>query len=185
MQNISKQIVKVGAVDIRIAWAQPFAEAHSGMDFILKVANEIYDQPEMDLWKDDLGKPHFKIDHVEYGVSVAHSKSMIVAAFSKSRFLGIDLEDLQRTVSDKLRQRISYHSELYSSENPFTTLELWACKEAVLKAKGTGLRYAMRKLRVEKKGDETMVFTDDGQVYELAFCHLNKAYLSCVAIGQV
>lgn len=104
-------------------------------------------RPDFALLKKD-GMPYLKNGGVNVNLSISHSDGLIMVALSKTNAVGIDIENKNRKVSDKLIDRIVSCGE----EKRINPLRLWTIKEAWLKMEGTGLRMAMKGIRVWPDG---------------------------------
>ena len=87
------------------------------------------------------GKPYFP--HSPYFFSVTHTRRRVFAALSR-RAVGIDAEELDRTVRPALAEKILSPSELAqyrTAPDPNRALlTFWVLKEAQVKLTGQGLR---------------------------------------------
>ena len=87
------------------------------------------------------GKPYFP--HSPYFFSVTHTRRRVFAALSR-RAVGIDAEELDRTVRPALAEKILSPSELAqyrTAPDPNRALlTFWVLKEARVKRTGEGLR---------------------------------------------
>ncbi len=93
---------------------------------------------------DRRGKAHVRGDQLHFNVS--HSGSALTLAVSRSLVVGIDLEHQRRPRRIiELAQRFFAPHEaqalehLHESERQTAFLRLWTCKEALVKAEGTGI----------------------------------------------
>ena len=89
----------------------------------------------------DRGKPYFSTGNVHFSISHTKAHAFCVLA---DRPVGIDAEELDRTVSPTLAEKILSPGELaqyQASEDQNTALlTFWVLKEAAAKATGEGLR---------------------------------------------
>jgi 4'-phosphopantetheinyl transferase len=105
--------------------------------------------------------------------NVAHTDDVVVAAFSRTHPVGIDVESLKREADvEALAERIFTDAErqrwrtLPDDHRRDTFFHLWTCKEAFLKATGQGLQRAPH--TIECQFDGNMVATlDDADGYTL------------------
>lgn len=94
----------------------------------------------------DRGKPAIDQPGTDLAFNVAHSQNQMLCAITRQHRVGIDLEFL-RDIQDleSLAQRFCQPAEsaalltLAKAQRPEAFFRLWTCKEAVLKAIGTGL----------------------------------------------
>jgi 4'-phosphopantetheinyl transferase len=99
----------------------------------------------------EIRAPHF---------NVSHSGSFALIGLSKSRPIGVDIEQM-RSTSDELKVARVFFSDaeyhmLQSLEKDARLLafyKIWTCKEAVLKAYGAGISEHLRQFSVELTGD--------------------------------
>lgn len=100
------------------------------------------------------GKPRLAADQeseTDLEFNIAHTANVVVAAFSRTHSVGIDVETLDRTRNlDGLAERVltgaewdRWHS-LAANAQPAFFFRVWTCKEAFLKATGQGLQRAPR-----------------------------------------
>lgn len=103
--------------------------------------------------------------------NVAHTQDVVVAAFSRTHPVGIDVEAQNRDAdTERLTQRVFTEAErrrwrdlpeVHRSEFFF---QLWTCKEAFLKATGHGFQRAAQTVECRFDG-ETVVGLDDADPY--------------------
>ncbi len=94
------------------------------------------------------GKPYILTEGRKMQISLSHTKDITVAAIHLKGRIGVDIEKRNRKVPAALQARIISTE----SEKEIDTLTLWTIKEAFLKMTGTGLRTAMKDVRVISKG---------------------------------
>lgn len=94
------------------------------------------------------GKPFISMGENYLGYSISHTANSYLLAINKKGEIGVDIENMGRSIHPKLRSRII--SELESQDDSINTLQLWTIKEAVLKLTGTGLRTNMNKVVVHR-----------------------------------
>ncbi|MGA9421114.1 MAG: 4'-phosphopantetheinyl transferase superfamily protein [Rhodanobacteraceae bacterium] len=103
--------------------------------------------------REPYGKPRMQ-KPVDIEFNVSHSSRWALLAFARGQPLGVDVECLDR------RQRFEDIADRYfapgeardlhllpASLRPAAFLALWTCKEAVVKALGTGLAFGLERLR--------------------------------------
>jgi 4'-phosphopantetheinyl transferase len=85
------------------------------------------------------GKPHLEGDVLHFNVSHAGRHALI--ALSDAAPVGVDLEciDRERAFDDLAEQFYSLQECAACKGNPEMFFQLWSCKEAVVKAWGTGI----------------------------------------------
>jgi phosphopantetheinyl transferase (holo-ACP synthase) len=112
---------------------------------------------DIDIWPDDSGKPHalgtwkqHSAPHLD--LSIAHTSKLIVAAVVAHARLGIDIEMVNRDLTEEFTKGVFTHSELelaaHTGEGPVAILRCWCAKEAISKALGVGIRYSPKGLQV-------------------------------------
>ena len=88
-----------------------------------------------------MGKPYFADKSAHF--SISHTKSRVFCALS-SRNVAIDAEDMDRTVSEKLAQKILSPAEFAQYEaaenKAHAILRFWVLKEAAGKLSGQGVQ---------------------------------------------
>jgi 4'-phosphopantetheinyl transferase len=96
------------------------------------------------------GKPYLE-DHPGLAFNLAHSGHLAAVAVAAGRPVGVDIEEHRHLAGrDRLAQRIMTPSELsdYLALDEQSRLprffSVWARKEALLKAEGTGIRVELR-----------------------------------------
>lgn len=89
------------------------------------------------------GKPALQDNAAFFNVS--HSRDRLVIAAADAE-VGVDIEALDRTVSERLRRYCLTETELARTppEDKQTFIRIWTAKESYLKLYGTGLRQSMR-----------------------------------------
>jgi 4'-phosphopantetheinyl transferase len=116
------------------------------------------------------GKPRLKAspsDAAPLHFNVAHTKDVVVAAFSQAHPVGIDVESTRREAdTEALAQRVLTAAEREwwrarpKAHRHAAFLHLWTCKEAFLKATGHGLQRAPRTIECTFDGDTVGALTD-------------------------
>lgn len=132
------------------------------------------DSGNVQLCKEPDGKPYAEAGKERLFVSFSHTGSLVFCALSAKRDIGMDAEETDREVSDRLLNRIlnEAEKEQLSGADP---LMLWTIKEAAVKKLGTGLRTNLNELKIEQKGaDKYGVRINDEINYEICnFRQLN------------
>jgi len=100
------------------------------------------------------GKPFCK-QFPEIQFSIAHSQNVFVLAFVRNSRVGIDLEDLTRSVDIKTLSEFllaeKEYANFYSTNEKFHHEQLinaWTRKEAFVKAYGLGMSFPLKQLEV-------------------------------------
>lgn len=94
-------------------------------------------------------KPSAHINGKPISVSFSHTPDAVCAVLSNYWVVGIDMESVQRQVSDRLAQRMKHEKETLKFYEEHPIIKIWTMKEAALKAIGTGLRKPMNSVRLE------------------------------------
>lgn len=101
--------------------------------------------------------------------NIAHTEDVIVAAFSYTHPVGIDIEAQGREADmEGLVQRVFTASErqrwqkLSPARRPEFFFQIWTCKEAFLKATGRGLQRGPHTVECTFDGDTVMSLEDAG-----------------------
>ena len=97
------------------------------------------------------GKPHVADSEVEFNVS--HSNEWVVLAFGRDRSIGVDIEQIKRAMDvNAIAARYYSPQELEwveKSDDPHTVFfQLWARKEAYVKACGSTLFTELKRVSV-------------------------------------
>jgi phosphopantetheinyl transferase len=105
------------------------------------------------LTRNGFGRPF--LPHHEFDFNVSHSENIVVAAFSNTRNVGIDVEH-NRSV-DVAAYKSFFHREERSLVESANTLnkffEIWTKKESLLKAKGVGFQVDLEKVNIFQSTD--------------------------------
>lgn len=118
---------------------------------------------------DVMGKPRLLAD-VDLRFSLAHSGNLGVVALTMTRDIGVDIEDMRRSIEvDRIiracfsRREIESLASAPQPERHAAVLTGWTRKEAYLKATGRGLSYPMRQVEVTlAPGDQPRIVAIDG-----------------------
>ena len=132
--------------------------------FLKKILSEYLkvDINEIQINYGTFGKPY--IDNMkDIRFNIAHSKELFVIALIKSLNIGVDIENKERNFSwDKLSEILFTRNELkiFNDSDKNTKGEVfincWTRKEAVLKAKGTGLSIPFKEFEVSFLKEEKL-----------------------------
>ncbi|MEX2363923.1 MAG: 4'-phosphopantetheinyl transferase superfamily protein, partial [Balneolaceae bacterium] len=98
--------------------------------FLLKDWN--INPKEVELFKEEKGKPYALHGGELINVSFTHSPDLVMCAISRERKIGIDTESSKRSIDQRVVKRILNEKEweVIGHEDP---LKLWTIKEAALK----------------------------------------------------
>jgi 4'-phosphopantetheinyl transferase len=146
----------------------------------LAVEREIGAAATIDRTCPDCGAPHGKprvVGH-DVHVSVSHSGDRIAVAVTRAAPIGVDVEEITDMSTDDLRRMVVSADDRVR----MGFFEMWARKEAVLKALGHGLRTPMTSITLTPQGVEGLECTvsalDAGQAYAAAVAVLTAQPLS-------
>jgi phosphopantetheinyl transferase len=121
----------------------------------------------VELLKQQQGKPYFKYEDKLAFVSFSHTKSLVFCAISLSLDIGLDAESCERKVSQRVIDRILNEEEL-SQLSQIDPVKLWTIKEAAVKTLGTGLRTNLNEVKIDKKkGNQYLVRFNDEYIFEI------------------
>jgi phosphopantetheinyl transferase len=98
------------------------------------------EQQLQSLTRNKFGRPYLPNVNVDFNVS--HSENIVVAAFSTTRSIGIDIEYI-RPVEPAVYENFFHpweRSVIDSANTLNTFFELWTKKESLLKARGVGFQ---------------------------------------------
>ena len=104
--------------------------------------------------------PHAKT--IQFNLS--HSYEMALIAVTHERDIGVDLEHIDENFAfDEIARRFFFPSELATLDSlPLDIrreafFRIWTCKEALVKAKGTGLGSALDEITISQTAGNTLV----------------------------
>lgn len=107
---------------------------------------------EVQLLKEDDGKPYALWNENHIYVSFSHSPNKVYCAISDKLDIGLDVEPAGRDISPKVLERITSEAEQEIAAT-LRPVQIWTIKEAVVKFLGTGLRTNLNELTIVKKGN--------------------------------
>lgn len=108
-------------------------------DLLIRYADHLH-LGELRLEQDESGKPIITPVNHDLSVSLTHSRHWLGACFRYGLSVGMDLEERNRKMSDRLITRICTDEELHHPEFKADKLRLWVIKEAIVKSMGRGLQ---------------------------------------------
>lgn len=107
-----------------------------GVGYLL---HEILKIKEDDIYLSNEGKPLLKNNNQH--ISISHSKDFSILAIS-DYLVGIDIENLNRKVSDSIILAFAKDEQEFLSKNKDCLIDLWTLKESFLKCIGKGLSFS-------------------------------------------
>lgn len=129
---------------------------------------------QVELLKEEKGKPYAKLDDEIIYVSFSHSQKLVMCAVSRKYDIGIDVESEERHIKDGVVKRILNEDEwkVIGYEN---LLKLWTIKEAAVKCSGLGLQTKLKNLSIRKKNNNRFLirFNNDVSAEICSFNVLN------------
>jgi len=140
---------------------------------IKQLAGEIgLEGRQFEVHKDGLGKPFGIYRENRYFLSLAHTDDRVLCGISEDIPIGIDIEPVDRDVSERLRERMVHPDERKALEK-VPLIRIWTLKEAMVKLEGKGLRTNLNKIRVRPVDDHTFRgrFNDDKSARICSFQH--------------
>ncbi len=149
-----------GAALRRLEWLLGRTTAKEAVRRALLANHNLYAaSADIDIWKDNLGKPH-PIGEWKQRVSapmdltIAHTAGLIISAVSTKGRIGIDVESVGRDLTEEFLRGVFTIEEqelaTLSGDGPTAVLRFWCAKEAISKALGTGIRFAPTDLRIRQ-----------------------------------
>ncbi|MDD4102047.1 MAG: polyketide synthase dehydratase domain-containing protein [Kiritimatiellae bacterium] len=147
-----------GSASRRAEWLFGRAAAKDSVRrFLLKYHQSRWTAADIPIWADDSGKPHALGNWREHtrakiDISIAHTAKLVVAAVVANARIGIDIEAVNRDLSEDFTKGVFTHDEMElaanTGEGRTAMLRFWCAKEAISKALGTGIRYSPRDLLI-------------------------------------
>lgn len=115
---------------------------------------------EFSVYKNELGNPFAETASAQFNVSIAHTDEMVFGGLSLDEPIGIDMEPMNRKVSDCLRERMMHPAEK-RSRLEISTIRLWTIKEAYVKLRGQGMRLNMNDIYVQQREEDYTINLSD------------------------
>jgi 4'-phosphopantetheinyl transferase len=113
---------------------------------------------DLTLARGEHGKPFLSPPTVEFNLS--HSRGALLVGISREQALGVDIEvpSRPRPVLDLAQRYFAAHealalSQLDAASQQPAFLQLWSCKEAVVKALGSGIGFGLARVAFTLDGD--------------------------------
>lgn len=129
------------------------------------------------------GKPFLKESSIQF--NLAHSQHLALYAVTLDRAVGIDIEQVRAIEQlDALVQRFFLPSEARTIQSqPDLFFQYWTCKEAFLKATGTGLS-KLKDLEIERARLKTIPVEARSQKWQLQELSINDQFTGAIVIEQ-
>lgn len=129
------------------------SETITGTLLLKKMADEYMNGSTIDVFAVKNEKPRAFIDGEEVSVSFSHTSDGIAAAISRTLNVGVDMENVDRSVHERLAKRMHTPDEKNGLYKDHPLIQIWTFKEAALKMIGTGLRKPMNQVSIYSKDD--------------------------------
>jgi 4'-phosphopantetheinyl transferase len=129
------------------------------------------------------GKPFLKDARIQF--NLAHSQHLALYAVTIERSIGIDIEQVRPVEQlDQLVQRFFLPAEAKVIQSqPALFFHYWTCKEAFLKATGTGLS-KLKELEIENTQLKTIPVESRSQHWHLQTLAINDQFAGAIVIEQ-
>jgi 4'-phosphopantetheinyl transferase len=144
------------------------------------------------------GKPSLAEPECDIRFNVSHSGELAVLAITREREIGIDIEYMKKDVeTDKLAERFFSASErdrlrgLPQAQKVAGFFRCWTCKEAFLKAQGTGLFRDLSSFDVELNAEQparllaTRPDADEANRWSVRELDTTEGYAAAVAVEGI
>jgi 4'-phosphopantetheinyl transferase len=114
------------------------------------------------------GKPSLKSKRYQKNLefNLSHSKDLVIYAVGWNRVIGIDIEyhhplsDMNNFAEQYFSPRESAYINLLSAEQKESAFfKLWTCKEAFLKANGSGLRMPLNEVEISLENEKGVILS--------------------------
>jgi 4'-phosphopantetheinyl transferase len=138
----------------------------------------------------DFGKPHLKYYSSGLKFNLSHSGEIAIFGLAKNIEVGVDIEQVRNTFNEGVREYVLSESEkstfdkLRLEEKQLTFLNIWTCKEAILKALGTGLSKSMADIELTLEHQIPKARVKDHNILKQFFLQkfeINSEYVGAVA----
>jgi 4'-phosphopantetheinyl transferase len=117
------------------------------------------------------GKPalanHLNVENLQFNLS--HSNDVVVYTFTKDQLIGIDIEHVRpmKDMDDFAHHfftptEYNFIQALSKDQKQIFFFKLWTCKEAFLKANGSGLTAPLNQVEISFPNDETAILKSIG-----------------------
>ena len=128
---------------------------------------------QMQLLKEESGKPYAMNGEEKLHVSFSHSKSLVMCAISPIQDIGLDIEKENRTIKPEIIRRFLNINDwdAVGAEDP---IRLWTIKEAAVKCLGTGFRTNLNELELATKNGSVFSAKVGSNIFNVfSFSELN------------
>ncbi|MEL7834716.1 4'-phosphopantetheinyl transferase family protein [Fodinibius sp. Rm-B-1B1-1] len=142
-----------------------------------KMAKEMGEQQQFEILKDELGQPYGRSSSQIYFVSIAHTNDSIFCGLTQADPIGVDLEPVDRTVPERLEQRITHPKEK-ELITKMPAIQLWTIKEAYIKLRGKGLRMNMNEVQIGKESSRLFAELNDDKSAKICSFRLKNKWLA-------
>lgn len=128
--------------------------------------------------------------------NVSHSRGLAIYAFTYDRKIGVDVEylDRDRAITHIVERfysptEISAFTSLPADKQHEAFFTYWTCKEAYLKAEGTGLSFGLNKVEISLTEEKAALAAIDGDTQTAALWSLQtlgaaKGYAAALAVNR-
>ncbi len=141
------------------------------------------DPSSLEFYYGSHGKPFLKETSIQF--NLAHSQHLAVYAVTRDRAVGIDVEQVRAVEQlEALVQRFFLPSEARTIQaQPDLFFQYWTCKEAFLKATGTGLS-KLKDLEIDRVRLKTLPIEARSQQWQLQELMINNQFAGAIVIEQ-
>ncbi|MBW4443242.1 MAG: 4'-phosphopantetheinyl transferase superfamily protein [Plectolyngbya sp. WJT66-NPBG17] len=148
------------------------------------LARYLHTDPEcLEFHYGSYGKPFLKESAIQF--NLAHSQHLALYAVTRDRAIGIDIEQVRVVEQlEGLVQRFFLPSEARTIQaQPDLFFQYWTCKEAFLKATGTGLS-KLKDLEIDRACLKTIPVEARSQNWKLQELSINDQFAGAIVIEQ-
>lgn len=140
---------------------------------IKELAEELgLDRSAFEIHKDALGKPYGVYNNQRFELSLAHTAEKVICVLSPGLTVGVDIEPEDRSVTERLRDRI-LHAEERALLQDQPLIRIWTLKESLVKLNGRGLRTNLNEIKIQPLNPRVFsaVLGDDKSARICSFRH--------------
>ncbi|MDZ7694226.1 MAG: 4'-phosphopantetheinyl transferase superfamily protein [Balneolaceae bacterium] len=118
------------------------------------------------------GKPYGVYNNQRFELSLAHTNEKVICVLSPGLPVGIDIEPEDRSVTERLRDRI-LHAEERALLQDQPLIRVWTLKESLVKLNGRGLRTNLNEIKIQRLNPRVFsaVLGDDKSARICSFRH--------------